>query len=98
MGRYVFSNQAETDLIGIYHYSVLNYRQRQADSYTDSLKKACQFLADNPGVCRKREEFTPPVRIHHHNRHLIIYTDTQDAILIVRILHDRMAIEEHLTG
>jgi toxin ParE1/3/4 len=98
MGRYVFSNQAETDLIGINHYTVINYGKRQADSYTDSLKKACQFLANNPSFCRERTELSPPVRIHHHNRHLIIYIDNRESILIVRILHDRMAIEDHLIG
>lgn len=43
-----------------------------------------------------RNEFEPPVRIHHHGRHLIVYQNQNEHILIIRILHDSMDIEQHL--
>jgi toxin ParE1/3/4 len=41
-------------------------------------------------------EFEPPVRIHPHKRHLIIYTIETDYIQIVRVLHHRMDVKSHL--
>lgn len=96
MGRYVFSKEAESDLKDIYRYGFLNHGERQADRYQKSLKEKSQFLADNPFLCRERDEFKPPVRIHHHKKHPIVYVITDDAILIVRILHDRMDTKQHL--
>ncbi|WP_366658524.1 type II toxin-antitoxin system RelE/ParE family toxin [Fodinicurvata sp. EGI_FJ10296] len=37
-------------------------------------------------LARKRPEFSPPVRIHTHDRHLTIYTLKNDHILILRLL------------
>ena len=96
MGRYVFSKKAEKDLIEIYRYGFLNHGEQQADFYTEALKQKCQFLADNPFLYRERNEFTPPVRMYHHKKHLIIYAVETDHILIVRILHERMNVEKHL--
>ncbi|MCD2448889.1 type II toxin-antitoxin system RelE/ParE family toxin [Methylicorpusculum oleiharenae] len=98
MGRYVFSKKAEEDLIDIYRYGFLNHSERQANQYSDSLKEKCQFLADTPLVFRERDEFTPPVRIHTHKRHLIIYKINEDHILIIRILHERMNVEDQLAS
>ena len=98
MGRYIFSKKAEEDLIDIYRYGFLNHSERQANQYSDSLKEKCQFLADTPLLCRERDEFTPPVRIHTHKRHLIIYKITEDHILIIRILHERMNVEDQLAS
>jgi toxin ParE1/3/4 len=96
MGRYVFSKKAEQDLIGIYSYGFLNHGERQAGAYMASLKQKCQFLSDNPFLLRERDEFTPPVRLHHHKKHLIIYIVETDHIVIVRVLHERMNVEEWL--
>jgi toxin ParE1/3/4 len=96
MGRYVFSKKAENDLIDIYSYGFLNHGERQANAYMDALKQKCQFLSDNPLFCRERGEFTLPVRLYHHKKHLIIYTVDTDHIVIVRVLHERMNVEEWL--
>ena len=49
-----------------------------------------------PNLCPDRDEFNPPVKIHHHRKHLIIYVIENDDILIVRLLHDRMDIQQHM--
>lgn len=96
MSLYVFSKEAENDLKDVYRYGFLNHGERQADLYNDALKEKCRLLADSPYICRERDEFTPPVRIHHHQKHLIIYTIEADHILIVRIRHERMDLPQHL--
>ncbi len=96
MSGYIFSNETENDLIEIYCYGFLNHGERQAELYQQALKAKCQFLADNPKLYREREEFTPPVRIHPHEKHLIVYMIEEDHILIIRILHERMNVSDHL--
>jgi toxin ParE1/3/4 len=96
MSRYIFSKEAEKDLIAIYRYGYLNYGENQAERYQQALKRKCQFLSDNPYLYRERTEFNPPMRFHPHQKHLIIYLAKSDHILIVRILHERMDVEQNL--
>ena len=96
MSLYVFSKEAENDLMGIYQYGFLNYGENKADLYINALKDKCQFLGANPTLYRERIELTPPVRICHYKKHLIIYNIEADHILIVRICHERMNIPRYL--
>jgi len=96
MRLYVFSKEAENDLVEIYRYGFINYGENKADLYIEALKEKCQFLADVPNLCPDRDEFNPPVKIHHHRKHLIIYVIENYDILIVRVLHDRMDIQQHM--
>jgi len=45
MSRYVFSIEAENDLMEIYQYGFLNYGENKADLYINALKEQCQFLS-----------------------------------------------------
>ncbi len=96
MSLYVFSKEAENDLIEIYRYGFINYGESKADLYIEALKEKCQFLADMPNLSPDRDEFNPPIKIHHHKKQLIIYIVETDYILIVRILHERMDIQQHI--
>ena len=95
---YKTTPEADSDLIGIYLYGFQNFGERQAEGYFSELKDCFQLLSETPFVCRERFEFIPPVRIHHHGRHLIIYMIQDDLILIIRVLHDSMDIGRHLSG
>lgn len=87
---------ADEDLIDIYVYGSQNFGQSIAESYYASMNEAFLFLAENPLACPERIEFDKPVRIHAYGKHLIIYTIEDDYILIVRILHHRMDVIQHL--
>ncbi len=65
MSRYVFSNEAEIDLVKIYRYGFITYGENKADLYIEALKGKCQFLADMPNLSPDRDEFNPPIKIHH---------------------------------
>lgn len=64
--------------------------------YYAELVDTFQLLADTPFICPERSEFVPPIRIHHHGRHLIVCTVEKDYILIVRVLHDRVDLARHI--
>ena len=54
------------------------------------------IIADNPRIAPERMEYMPPVRIHHHAKHYIVYLVEDDHILIVRLLRDEMDLTKHL--
>lgn len=85
---------AEQDLNNIWLYSFQNWGgEAQADQYFDQLSNAIELLGSAPLMCHIRQEFIPPVRIHHHASHLIIYVATEDNVDIIRVLHESMDIE-----
>ncbi|QIG79457.1 type II toxin-antitoxin system RelE/ParE family toxin [Stakelama tenebrarum] len=89
MSGYRLSKAAADDLARIAEYTVETFGPAQALAYRDSLISTFEFLAENPRAARLRNELTPPVRMHPHKPHLIIYSVEDDAILIVRIRHGR---------
>ncbi len=98
MPGFILSTEADSDLREIYKYSFTRYGEQQADRYIGSLEESFRLLAETPLLCRERREFVPSVRIHHHGRHVVIYTEkAQGTILIVRVLHDSMDVESHLS-
>ena len=96
MSLYVFSKEAENDLLKIYRYGFINYGESKADLYIQALKEKCLFLADMLNLCPDRDEFNPSIKIHNHKKHLIIYIIETDYLLIVRLLHERMDIQQHI--
>ena len=96
MPRIIKQVQAEQDLLDIWLYTFNEWGQQQADVYLDGLSEAMALLAEQPLSCRERLEFTPPVRIHRHAHHLIVYLALDDGIKIIRVLHDSMELESHL--
>ena len=91
-----FSEQAKQDLKEIYQYGYFEYGEIKADNYMNELEECFEFLFKNPLAARERLEFKPPVRIHYHAKHLIVYQKTTAGILIIRLLHQRMEIKNHL--
>ncbi len=41
MSPYVFSKEAENNLVGIYRYGFINYGENMADLYIEALKEKC---------------------------------------------------------
>jgi toxin ParE1/3/4 len=84
------------DLEDIWLYSVKKWGLAQTEHYLEELVTNFQFLAENPELCAEHYEFTPPVRISHYGKHLIVYLIKDDHILIIRVLHDSMELSRHL--
>jgi toxin ParE1/3/4 len=88
--------QAELDLVDIWLYTFNEWGEKQADKYLDELAAAMDLLAQQPLICRERSEFTPPVRIQHHEHHLIVYLAQDNGINVIRILHENMDVDGQL--
>ena len=96
MPRILKQAQAELDLLDIWLHSSREWGDEQADQHLDDLDQAIRLLAEQPLMCRERPEFCPPVRIHHHAHHLIVYLTVTDGISVVRVLHESMDVDSHL--
>lgn len=96
MARVRFLPKAIDDLADVWRYTVDRWSVEQAVRYLDGLDTAINRLADAPLICREREELEPPVRILHHASHLIVYFTTEDGIVVIRVLHENMDVEQHL--
>ena len=96
MPRIVKQRQAEKDLLDIWLYTFSEWGEQQADDYLETLDAAIRLLAEQPLMCRERTEFTPPVRIHRHENHLVVYLAMDKGIKIIRILHASMDLPKKL--
>lgn len=84
--HYKLPPKAVADLDIIWRYSAGNWSVDQADLYVDDLTRIFELLVSMPTMARERHEFSPPVRIHTHSEHLIIYTMQEATVLIIRVL------------
>lgn len=84
--HYRLTPKALADLEEIWLYSAETWSVEQADRYVDDLERVFELLVAIPAMTRERVEFDPPVRIHAHGNHLIVYTIEGDHIVIVPIL------------
>lgn len=96
---YNLTKKAQQDISDILDYTLENFGSKQVILYYEALRRKFSKLSENPLLCRERKEFIPPVRIHHHKHHLIIYILQNDGnILIARVLHENMDIQSHISA
>ena len=91
------SEAAFEDIRKIGRYTQQQWGREQRRIYLSGLEQKFAFLAENPETSPERLDFEPPVRIHRHERHLIVYLVQDDGILIVRVLHGSMDIAARLS-
>ena len=87
--EYRLAPQAIADLDDIWRFSAERWSIEQADRYIDDLTRIFETIAAMPTLARERSEFKPPVRIHVHESHLIVYTIAEEHVTILRLLGGR---------
>lgn len=85
--RYRTTKRAEEDIIDIYVRGTREFGEAQAERYHAGLMRALEFIAATPFAARERGEYTPPVRMHFYEAHVVVYVLKDDHALIVRVLH-----------
>ena len=67
----------------------------QSNHYIDGLIRLFDILAENPELGRLRTDIEPPVRVHPHKSHVVLYTlDERRRPLIIRIRHAHEAWQD----
>lgn len=85
---YRLTREAEEDIIAIAESGLRLFGEAQARRYHSDLFRVFALIAGFPRIARERAEISPPVRIHPHKAHLVVYlVDDADEVLIVRVRH-----------
>ena len=84
------------DLETIWEFSVESWGEQQAEAYIDGMFAAFDLIAGNPGLAPLNNVFNPPVRIHQHVSHLIVYVEGEQEVSVVRILRKSVLLSQHL--
>ena len=87
--NYIVTTPARTDFYDIYQYTADNWGFAQADKYQDLIETHAETIAENPFIGQMRESLGLGVRSWPAERHIIYYRVDSDAIVILRILHER---------
>jgi toxin ParE1/3/4 len=98
MGEYRISPRAERDLQEIWLYSEIRWSAEQADRYVGALIDMIETLAAAPEKGRAIDDIRPGYRKQAAGSHFIFYQQARPGIEIVRILHQRMDVQVHLSG
>ncbi len=86
MRQFTLSSEANADLLEIWVY-IAERSIESADRMVDSIREKCQLLADSPAMGRKRAELAEGLRSFPVGHYVIYYRQTDDGILVVRVLH-----------
>ena len=94
---YKISNQALIDLEQIWLYTFKNWSIEQADRYYNLLISEMEYVSQNQESGKSMNHVKNGYRASKVKSHLIFYkTSSESEIEIIRILHERMDIENRL--
>ena len=97
MSKFKFSNEAVKDLEEIWFYTRQTWSIEQADRYYNLIMDEIEFISSNPQLGRTIDYIKEGYKSTKVKSHVIYYKQIEDeAILIVRILHQRMDSENKL--
>ena len=95
MCKHRLSKRADSDIAGIADYTIRQFGIRQARRYRDGLGKIFRKLAEYPNSGRSAGQLAPRLRRMNFESHVIFFLHDEGGVLIVRILHQRMAFKRH---
>ncbi len=95
---YKISVKASEDIENIWLYTFENWSLEQADRYINLIIDEIEYLAENPNSGKDFNHIRKNYRGSKVKSHLIFYRliDKQTDIEIIRVLHQRMDIENRL--
>lgn len=94
MSRYELAPSAVADLLEIVCYSKRSWGAERAQRYREELELAVQQIALSPAIGRAREAIAPGLRSFQVAQHVAFYVQQKNKIIVLRILHPRMNVEE----
>ncbi len=90
---YVISKKAISDLEEIWLYTAEKWSIAQADRYYNLIFDEIQFICKNMNAGKSMEHVRKGYRASKVKSHLIFYRIQNGVVEVVRILHERMDIE-----
>jgi toxin ParE1/3/4 len=93
---YALSPRAKADIENIWEYTEERWGLNQAKRYTRELQRAIETVARNPERARSCDDIRPGYRRFSVGSHIIFFVMKRDWIEIIRVLHQRMDLDQHL--
>ena len=88
-----FSRLTEADLLTIGLYTLRAWGEAQTDRYLRELEDGCRQLAGNPELGRTCDHVRRGLRRMEYGKHVVLYREQGDGILVCRVLHQSMLPE-----
>jgi toxin ParE1/3/4 len=95
MKRLVISRAARADLRNIARYSGQEWGKARGNRYLSAIRDRFKLLQHRPQLGKVRRELGIEYRSLLVGRHIIFYRDALEAVLVVRVLHQRMDVTAH---
>jgi toxin ParE1/3/4 len=95
-GSYRLTPAAQRDLASIWDYTEENGGVAQAEAYLGDLREAIERIAKDPLRGRSCEAVRVGYRRYVSGSHLIFYRVQGHGVDVIRILHQRMDIDQRL--
>lgn len=94
MSRFELANRAAADLLEIVRSTHQSWGGAQAQRNREELELAFQHLSLTRDIGRKRDATAPGLRSFPVAQQVAFYIERKDRIIVVRILHPRMNVDE----
>ncbi len=95
---FVISKKAVADLEEIWFYTADKWSVGQADRYYNLLFDEIHYICKNINAGKSMEHVRRGYRASKVKSHLIFYRVVNETIEVIRILHERMDVENRLFG
>ena len=97
MSEYIITEKALEDINNIWIYTAENWSVEQADRYYNLIIDEIEYIVDNLDMARDFGKIRESYRYSKVKSHLIFFKkDSTNEIEVVRVLHERMDIENRL--
>lgn len=93
---FVITKKAVSDLEEIWLYTVEKWSVEQADRYYNLIFDEINFICKNSAAGKSMEHVRKGYRASKVKSHLVFYRVLNNTIEVIRILHERMDIENRL--
>lgn len=88
--------KARADLEGIWFYTTEHLSVQQADAYHNEIVEVMVALAEGRLKGRSAEHVRPGYLKYPAGSHFVFFKQAEYGIDVIRILHQRMDVEQHL--
>ena len=97
MPEYIISDKALEDINTIWIYTAENWSVEQADRYYNLIIDEIEYIVDNLDMARDFGKIRKSYKYSKVKSHLIFFKkDKSNEIEVVRILHEKMDVENRL--
>ncbi len=97
MSNYIISEKALEDINKIWVYTAENWSVEQANRYYNLIVDEIEYIAQNFEMARDFEHVRKSYRISKVKSHLLFFKKNKlNEIEVIRVLHERMDIENRL--